>query len=218
MTDTGTDRIIIEKRRFDNDMAQQFRFPHDSVARVFKFRMKHPGLNDSTFTFNYRMDDDPENRFDNPGPGFNFPRRGPRMEFMHRKNVQSFEFTNTGSDGISTHISFRVTDPSPEKLKEITGGEKHELEIKDLNLVPEFSSGKITLMFGLSSHAVAEAKLMDNTGKVIWSDKVLNGAFNKSFALGLNGVYFLEVKQAGKIALKRIIKEEPPALKGENNQ
>jgi hypothetical protein len=36
----------------------------------------------------------------------------------------------------------------------------------------------------------------------------VNGSFNKSFGLGLNGVYFLQVKQGGKVALKRIVKEE----------
>jgi hypothetical protein len=122
--------------------------------------------------------------------------------------MQSFEYNNTGTDGISTHISFRVSEPSPEKIKTITGSEKAELEITDLSLVPEFSSGKTLLMFSLQSKSVADVKFIDNEGKLIWSAKAMNGSFNKSFGLGLNGVYFLQVKQGGKVALKRIVKEE----------
>ena len=122
--------------------------------------------------------------------------------------MQSFEYTNTGSDGISTHISFRVSDASPEKLKNITGSEKAGLEIKDLKLVPEFSSGKTLFMFSLVSRSVAEVKFTDNEDKLIWSEKSANGSFSRSFPLGLNGVYFLQVKQDGKVALKRIVKEE----------
>ncbi len=212
MADTGGNKIIIEKRRFQNggrdgDMADDFHLKGDSTGRVFKFRMKSPGWNDSTFTFNYKMNDDPEIRFNNRERNFNFPSRGRGMEFGRRRNVQSFDYTNTGNDGISTHVSFRVTDPSTEKLKTMTRAEKAGLEIKDLSLVPEFSSGKTTLMFSLSSHGIAEVKFTDNEGKLIWSEKITNGSFNKSFGLGLNGVYFLQVKQAGKIALKRIIKE-----------
>jgi hypothetical protein len=122
--------------------------------------------------------------------------------------VQRFDYTNTGNDGISTHTSFRVNDASPEKLKSTTSNEKAELQIKDLNLVPEFSSGKTLLMFGLASKSVAEVKFSDNEGKLIWSEKAQNGSFSKSFPLGLNGVYLLQIKQGSKVALKRIVKEE----------
>ena len=130
------------------------------------------------------------------------------MERMNRRNTQSFSYSNTGSDGISTHVNFTVSDASPERTKKITGSEKADLELKDLALVPEFSSGKIMLTFGLPARASADVKLTDSEGKVIWSDKAVNGSFSKNFPLGLNGLYFLEVKQGNKVALKRIIKEE----------
>ncbi|MDB5135551.1 MAG: type sorting protein [Mucilaginibacter sp.] len=212
-SDTGANKIIIERRRFErgnpnNEMAEQFRSPKDSAERFFKFRMQRRGDKDSTFTFNYKMNNDPENRFDERDRNFNFSSREPGRDFMRHRNTQTFNYTNTGSDGISTRTSFRVTEPSPEKLKEMGGNEKNELEIKDMNLIPEFSSGKTTLMFSLPSQAIAEVKFTDNEGKVLWSAKAANGNFNKSFPLGLNGLYFLQVKQAGKIAVKRIIKEE----------
>ncbi|MGZ3823119.1 MAG: T9SS type A sorting domain-containing protein, partial [Mucilaginibacter sp.] len=178
----------------DGEMADMPGFRKDTTGRMFRFRMKRMGVKDSTFTYDYKLDGD---RFRNRDMGF----------YRHR-NVQRFEYTNTGSDGIDTYISFRVSDASPEKLEAITGSEKAELEIKDLNLISEFSSGKTLLMFNLSSKSVAEVKLTDNEGKLIWSDKAMNGSFNKSFVLGLNGIYFLQVKQAGKIALKRIMKDE----------
>jgi hypothetical protein len=203
-TDTGTRSIIFEKRRFaDGDGS----FSRDS-GKTFKFRLKRQGDKDSTFTFNYRMNGNPGERFEEGEKEFNFRMRRPGMEGFRRRNVQSFEYSNTGTDGISTHVSFRVSDPSPEKIKTFIGSEKAELDVKDLNLVPEFSSGKTMLMFSLPTKSVADVKFTDNEGKLIWSAKAVNGSFNKSFGLGLNGVYFLQVKQGGKVALKRIVKEE----------
>jgi hypothetical protein len=209
--------IIIERRRLnkgsqDNTMADQFR-SRDSSKAFFKLRMDRGNGKDSMFTFNYKMNDEPRMRMDDRRMmgdrewSFDGPRRREGME-MKRRNTQSFNYTNTGTDGISTHVSFRVTDASLERTKEITGSDKSDLEIKDLNLVPEFSSGKTMLMFTLPSKAVAEVKFTDNEGKQLWSEKAMNGSFHTSFGLGLNGVYYLQVKQGGKVVLKRIIKEE----------
>jgi hypothetical protein len=207
LADTGAKNMIYKRRFFNNDdLTENHRFFNDSAKHVFKFRMKRPDGGDSTFTFNYKMHMDPEDRVEDRD--FNFRMRDPWRESFHHRNVQRFDYTNTGSDGISTHTSFRVSDASPEKLKNTTGTEKADLEIKDLNLVPEFSSGKTLLMFSLTSKSAAEVKFTDNEGKLIWSEKAVNGSFSKSFPLGLNGVYFLQVKQAGKVVLKRIVKEE----------
>lgn len=207
LTDTG-ERNMIYKRRFfnDDDLTENHRFFNDSAKHTFKFRMKRPDGGDSAFTFNYKMDNDPRDFFDDHMRNFSY-RMHERENFRHR-NMQRFDYTNTGNDGISTHISFRVSDASPEKLKNITGSEKAELELLDLNLVPEFSSGKTLLMFSLGSKTAAEVRFTDSDGKMIWSKKMVNGRFNKSFPLGLNGVYFLQVKQGSKVALKRVVKED----------
>ncbi|HTD39132.1 MAG TPA: T9SS type A sorting domain-containing protein [Mucilaginibacter sp.] len=207
LADTGSGKIML-KRRFhhNDDMADMHDFFNDSTKHVFKFKMKRPNGGDSTFTFNYKLNMDPADMFEDRD--FNFRMREPWRENFHHRNVQSFEYTNTGSDGISTHTSFRVSDASPEKIKNMAGNEKADLEIKDLSLVPEFSSGKILLMFSLASKSVAEVRFTDNEAKLVWSEKSQNGSFSKSFPLGLNGVYFLQIKQAGKVALKRIVKEE----------
>ena len=207
LTDTGSKDIVFKRRFFNNeDLTENHRFFNDSAKHVFKFRLKRPDSADSTYTFNYKMNEEPDNFFDDHMRNFNFRMRE-RESFRHR-NVQRFEYTNTGNDGISTHTSFRVSDASPEKIKNVTGSEKAELELRDLNLVPEFSSGKTLLMFNLSTKTAAEVKFTDSEGKLIWSEKMASGEFHKSFPLGLNGVYFLQVKQGSKVALKRVVKED----------
>ena len=168
-------------------------------------------MDDTSMAFNFRSNPD-EFRFEPRDFGFrerdfDMPMR--MREFgMMRRNSQNFDYSNTGSDGMTTHINFRVSDASGEKTKEITRSEKTSLELKDLNLVPEFTSGKTMLMFSLPARGSAEVKFMDHEGKVIWSDKAHNGSFSKKFELGLNGIYLLQVKQAGKVALKRIVREQ----------
>jgi hypothetical protein len=201
-SDTGKRALFFKHRMFSNN---------DSARHgTFRFRYRGPNGKDSMMTFNYRMPDR-EFKFE-PGEGFrhyNFempPMRG--MVMAHRRNSQSFSYTNTGSDGMMTHITYNVSDASAERTKKETGSDKADLQLQDLVIVPEFSSGKTMLNFSLPSRASAEVKLTDNDGKVIWSDKAANGSFSKSFTLGLNGMYLLEVKQGGKTALKRIVKEE----------
>jgi len=213
--DTNKKDIIIEKRRFnDGDMARVMHFNDTAAHKYFNFRFKGPDGKDSLFTYNFRMNDDfgKMREWDNDEfmrDGEMLRRRMPMMiERMHHRNSQTFNYSNTGSDGISTHVSFNVSDASPEKTKKLTGTEKADLELKDLALVPEFSSDKILLTFGLTARTPAEVKLTDNEGKLIWSDKATNGSFSKSFPLGLNGLYLLEVNQGNKVALKRIVKEE----------
>jgi hypothetical protein len=124
------------------------------------------------------------------------------------RNSQNFEYVNIDKDGVNTHVSFRVSDVSNDDLKRMPYVEGPKFEIKDLNLVPQFSSGKILLMFNLLSKYPAEVKLSDSEGKFLWSEKAIGGTFSKSFALGLNGIYYLQVKQGKNISLKRIMKEE----------
>ena len=86
--------------------------------------------------------------------------------------------------------------------------EGSKFEISDLNLVPEFSTGKTLLMFNLPAKTPAEVKLLNSEGKLIWNDKTAGGNFSKKFVLGLNGIYYLQIKQGNSIALMRIMKEE----------
>lgn len=218
--DTGKN-MIIERRRF-NDGEHGFALRGDSM-HTMRYRYRTPDGKDSVMTFNFRMNPDREFRmspdrefrmdphefeFRNRDFNFDMPAmRGIELR-MHRRNSQHFSYSTTGSDGMTTNVNFNVSDASPEKNKQLTGSEKADLQLSDLSLVPEFTSGKTLLIFSLPAHTAADVKFMDHDGKVIWTEKSMNGSFSKSFPLGLNGNYLLEVKQAGKTALKRIIKEE----------
>ena len=133
----------------------------------------------------------------------------PNMMMGHAaKNSQSFNYSNIDKDGISTRISFNVSDAGPESIKRIAGVEKADLEINDLTLAPMFSSGKTLLSFSLEGNATAQVELKNTEGKVILSGKTSGGTFTKMFDLPQNGVYYLQVKQGNKTGLKRIVKQQ----------
>ena len=162
---------------------------------------------DSTYAFHYKMHMDdkrpPMDRKD-----FRID-RDDHMGFEH-KNTQNFIYTNIDNAGISTHVSFHVSDHFGPLDADATNNEKIQmdmLDLMDLTLVPEFSSGKILLMFNLPSKATAEVKLKDSKGTILWSEKATNGKFSTTFPLGLNGEYYLQVKQEGKVTVKKIVKE-----------
>ncbi|CAM3899739.1 T9SS type A sorting domain-containing protein [Mucilaginibacter galii] len=122
-------------------------------------------------------------------------------------NTQNFDYNNTDKDGISTHVSYHVTEAFTEAAKKVSGVEKSDLDLQDLTLTPQFSAGKTTLAFTLPAKTAADVQLTDSDGKIIWKEKATTAAFNKSFTWGLNGVFYLVVKQGGKTAVKRIVKE-----------
>ncbi|WP_374949893.1 T9SS type A sorting domain-containing protein [Mucilaginibacter sp.] len=126
-----------------------------------------------------------------------------RMRFNER-NVQNFDFVNTDNNGISTRISFRVTDAMPEN-GEVT---KKGLTLNDLSLSPEFSTGKTLLNFNLPAKTTASVKITDSQQKVILNDKAVAGSFSKKISLPLNGIYMLTVKQGTNSITKQIIKED----------
>jgi hypothetical protein len=129
------------------------------------------------------------------------------MRFNNR-NTQNFDYVNTGNDGISTHISFRVTDAMGDKAKAIDGTNKTYLNLNDLNLSPEFSTGKVLISFNLPVKKPADVKLTDSQGKVLFTDKTVAGSFSKKVSLPLNGIYYLSVKQGGASVTKKIVKED----------
>jgi hypothetical protein len=159
------------------------------------------------FTFRYRMNNDNPGRMELLGDNIEGPLRGPVMRF-ERRNTQNFNYVNTNNDGISTRVSFHVSDASNDDLKRIPHVEGAKFEIENLSLVPEFTSGKTLLMFKLPAKTSTEVKLCDSEGHVLWTEKSNGGSFSKTFSLGLNGIYFLQVKQGKNVVVKRILKEE----------
>ena len=92
--------------------------------------------------------------------------------------------------------------------KRLSGSEKATLELGDLTLTPEFSSGKTMLMFSLPAKENADVKLTNSDGKILWSSKTAAGAFSKNFIMPVNGIYYLIVKQGANIAVKKLVKEQ----------
>jgi len=127
---------------------------------------------------------------------------------MNRKNMQIFNYENIDNEGISTHIRFSVSEISNDDLKRMPHVEGGRFEIENLSIVPEFNSGNTLLMFNLPEKTEAEVKLINSEGKMLWNEKIDGGHFSKTFGLGLNGVYFLQIKQGNSFAVRRIVKEE----------
>ena len=201
--DKSNKDIVIEQNE-DNDMLA------NGDTKLRRFELRRDNKNDSAVTLNYAysMNAEPKPRME--VREFHMNRDDDRPMAFGRKNTQNFIYSNTDNDGISTHVSYRVSD-HPATLDFDAGKpEKAQLDmldITDLTIVPEFSAGKTVLMFGLPSKAAAEVKFKDSKGNLLWSEKVLNGKFYKSFPLGLNGVYYLQVKQGNKVAVKEIMKD-----------
>lgn len=206
------DNVIIEQNRQDGDapMMAEGDMHNGKKVRVMKFRLDNRKGNDSTITFNYdySMAGAPKHRMEIREFHMNRDENGP-MNFS-RKNSQNFMYTSTDNDGINTHVSYQVSDHQATLDFDAGKPEKAQLDmlnITDLNIVPQFTAGKTILMFSLPSKAAAEVQLKDSKGNLLWSEKALNGSFTKSFALGLNGLYYLQVKQGNKIVVKEIMKD-----------
>ncbi|GAA4334634.1 hypothetical protein GCM10023149_42110 [Mucilaginibacter gynuensis] len=197
----GNRRIIIRSGGdTDNELAMVTDrvIYKDSLGKVIELRSGKPGDKKENFAFNYKMNNGSDNQV--------FLRRA--FDGFDVRNTQNFNYTSTDNDGISTHISYRVSDASKEKVTKIAGVDKAELGLKDLNLSPEFSTGKTTLTFNLPTKTNAEVQFKDSEGKLLWSDKANAGAFSKTFTLALNGIYYLQIKQGAATAVKRIVKED----------
>jgi hypothetical protein len=181
-------------------------------VKVMTFNRKRMGK-DSTMTFNYRLNNEPMHKGGDMDFRMNRPDAPMGMGF-NRRNTQRFTYSTTDKDGISTHVSFTVSEPSGSighmgghHLDNTDNPQLDMLDIKDLNLVPQFSEGKTVLMFTLPAKAVAEVQFKDDQGNLIWSEKTTGSSFTKSFSMGLNGVYYLRVEQSGKLAVKKITRE-----------
>ncbi|QJD96491.1 T9SS type A sorting domain-containing protein [Mucilaginibacter robiniae] len=142
---------------------------------------------------------------------FPFPNSNPAgvtgIRYFKRRNIQTFDYSNTDNNGINTQVSFQISDPMENEVQQLMGTAKTGLELKDISLVPQFTAGKTLLTFGLPAKTLAEVELTDSEGKAIWKEKANTETFSKSFSWTLNGIYFLVVKQGSLTAMKRIVKE-----------
>jgi len=176
-------------------------FPTDSVKHTYFFK-RRDSLGGIT-QLEFRRGNDVPNRVITRDRFFD---SGPNR--LNRKNSQSFDYVNTDGEGISTHLRFYISEVSNEDLKKMPHVEGGKFELENLNIVPEFTSGQILLMFNLPAKTVANVKLINSDRQIIWDEKAEGGHFSKTFGLGLNGIYFLQIRQGNFVSVKRIIKEE----------
>jgi hypothetical protein len=203
--DKGADSLItIDSVRTFSGMA----------PRVRTLRRRSPEDQSLSHSFNFRMETP-----DDDSDGFIIRRKGDtelfrdeapvrRLMAFNRRNTQNFNYSHTDKDGISTNVSYHISDAMGPILKTIAGVTTTDLELSDLTLTPQFSAGKTMVNFNLPAKGLADVQLTDTEGKTLWKDKTATGSFNKTFTWGLNGVYYLVVKQNGKTAVKRILKED----------
>jgi hypothetical protein len=175
------------------------------IKRMYRFQKK-----DSTVVLNYRVKPD-DHKMAMRVRADRMNDRNPAFEFDH-KNSQIFNYVTTDNNGISTRVTYRVSEPTDGLAHVGTDPDKkdqHEkLDMTDLNIVPQFSAGQTVIMFSLPSKLPADVQFEDSKGNLIWRAKAINGSFMKAFPLGLNGVYYLRVEQKGKLAVKKIFREQ----------
>jgi len=212
--DNGNQHVFVFRRRdtaMKNDDRRQMiigsiMINKDSLGNTVEARSEKRGVMRNRMTFKYNNPDEMPDRMEwrNGDAG---PMRRSMMRPEHR-NSQNFTYINTDNNDISTRISFNISDVTNDDLKKMPHIEGPRLDITDLNIVPQFSTGKTLLLFTLPSKGAAEVKLINSEGKELWSEKTTGINFTKSFVIGLNGIYYLQVKQGNGIAVKRIMKEE----------
>jgi hypothetical protein len=188
------------------------------APNMYRYHYQRKIGGDSTLNFNLRTGPNNTNDRERPMAMRKFRNdrdrdrdRNPALEFDH-KNTQMFNYLTTDNNGISTHVSYRVSEPTGALNSMGTdpdNKDQHEkLDMTDLNIVPEFSAGKTVIMFNLPTKAIADVQFKDSKGNLLWSEKAANGTFMKSFPMGLNGVYYLRVEQKGHLMVKKIFKEQ----------
>ena len=198
----------VEKRIFREGVPEQkhvFRFEDDVIVKEFVDSLKP---DDSLRRFHGRVIIPRDFSVAMPNAVPRIARPGMPIRGFSKNNSQHFNFHNTDKDGISTHVSINVSDAEAEKVKELTGKDRAELEVQDLAFVPMFSSGKISVIFSLPGKGNTDVKLYDNSKKLVFSEKAaLNGTFTKAVSMTRNGVYHLVIGQGNNFAVKRIVKE-----------
>ena len=197
--------------KFDGD-SLVMGFGNDSLMKRFHFKMDglDSNMRNHVFSFDDNMRSIPR-VMDRVRPrvfmdGMDMFDRIP----SRRENSQTFNYTNTDKDGISSRMSIRISEANEDVLKKINAGSnKTELTVNDLTFSPSFSNGKLNLSFSLPEKGSAEIRILDSGMKEIFSDKsaAINNIYFKQISLPKNGVYYISISQAGKAFVRRVVKE-----------
>jgi len=138
---------------------------------------------------------------------------GTNMDFArpNKPNSSRFNYSFTDKDGYTTRTQISILEPNKADLKDVLKSENlaiNTLAVDDLVLSPNYSSGKITVSFTTTAKGVLAVKLVDTDGDILFSENkaIFDNSYTKQFALAKNGIYFLEVSQAGKTYVRKLIK------------
>ncbi|HMG16889.1 MAG TPA: PDZ domain-containing protein [Saprospiraceae bacterium] len=84
-----------------------------------------------------------------------------------------------------------------------------ELKLENLDIFPNPSDGKVNVRFHSPSKSDAIVKVVDVTGKVLYTEDIhpFSGDYNKTLELNntKNGVYVLRIEQDGKLTSEKLI-------------
>ena len=127
----------------------------------------------------------------------------------NKPNSNTFNYSTTDKDGFTTNITYTVAEPSKTDLNSTFKDEKinvNGLNISDVMLIPNFTSGKTTLTFSTKAKGVLNIKLMDSAGTTLFSDnKTLIGElYSNSFSVAKNGNYFLHITQGSQTFIRKV--------------
>jgi hypothetical protein len=135
------------------------------------------------------------------------------MDFVRadKPNSSRFNYAITDKNGYTTRTQISILEPNKADLKGVFNNENiaiNTLAVDDLVLSPNYSSGKITLSFTATTKGVLAVKLVDTDGKILFSENkaIFDNNYTKQFVLAKNGIYYLEVSQAGKTYIRKLIK------------
>ena len=221
---------IVKRKSFVNDSLifavdstrmRNFSYKTDvNAPRVIDFRRdsllrKLDGMNmDREMVFGKGLQDDTDREMVHPrktGKGRVIINGATTMGFTmpNRPNSNTFNYSTTDKDGFTTNITYTVAEPSKTDLNSAFKDEKiniNGLDISDVMLIPNFTSGKTTLTFFTKVKGALNIKLMDSAGTILFSDnKTLIGElYSNSFSVAKNGNYFLHITQGSQTFIRKV--------------
>lgn len=132
-----------------------------------------------------------------------------RLPMPNMPNSNNFSYSTTDNDGFTTRINYTISEPSNTDLKNTFKDEKlayNSLNISDVMLVPNFSTGKTTLTFTSKAKGALNIKMIDSAGNAILSEnKTLVGeSYSNTFFASRNGNYFLQITQGSQTFIRKV--------------
>jgi hypothetical protein len=127
-----------------------------------------------------------------------------------RKNSASFNYNNIDKDGIPSRMNLRIIEAGKDQLTKIMGSESmtSTLNVEDLTLFPNFSTGKLGLSFNMESRGPVKVKVLDSQLNQVYADETANfsGNYMKQISLPKNGIYYISIQQNASWFVKKLIK------------